>query len=134
MYAIRQAHMSHNRSVKLNDDRSVYSVHSEIPILLVGTKTHADAIYTRPKSNQKRREGNDEQPEWYVHSASVYSVASPPIWITLLPWQIRNVLRKIINQVLGMFKVFCRFPAHAYVVVTGPLNHILQIPIAPPRV
>lgn len=48
-------HKSHHRSVQLNGILSGDSVHPDTTLPLEGGKTHAQPIYTTPKSNQQRR-------------------------------------------------------------------------------
>jgi hypothetical protein len=57
-----------------------------------------------------------------------------PNSIPLLRWQIQTLSVKLIKQISGVLKVFRRLPAGAYVVVTGRLDEIMHLPIAPPRV
>jgi len=59
-YAIVWTHKSPNWSVQLSGDLSAHSAHGETPPPLEGGKTHADAIYTGTKSNQKRTEKNED--------------------------------------------------------------------------
>jgi hypothetical protein len=69
-----------------------------------------------------------------VQTASVSSVPPSPDSIPLLRWPIRTLSVKLVNQISGIFQVLRRFPARSYVVVTGPLDEIMQLPIEPPRV
>ena len=41
---------------------------------------------------------------------------------------------QLANQISGVSELFCWLPAGAYVVVTSPLDEIMQVPIVPPRV
>jgi len=59
-YAIVWICKSHNQLVQRNGNFSPDLAHRETPPALVGGKTHADTIYTRRKSNQKRTEWNEE--------------------------------------------------------------------------
>jgi len=101
---------------------------------LVGGKTHADTIYTGP--NQIKREEKEMKKQSTMKCPNCFRVlrTSSPDSIPLLPWPIRSLSVKLVNQISGVFKVFRRFPAGAYVVITGPLDEIMQLPIAPPRV
>jgi hypothetical protein len=36
---------------------------------------------------------------------------------------------KLVDQLLGMFEVVRRFPACAYVAVSGPLDAVVELPI-----
>jgi hypothetical protein len=38
---------------------------------------------------------------------------------------------KLVDQLLGIFEVFCRFPTRAYVTVSGPLDEVMELPISP---
>jgi len=84
-----------------------------------------------------RREGNEETK--YNETSKLllcplYLRTSAPDSIPLLPWPVQMLLVRIVNQISGIFQVFRRLPAGAYVVVTGLLDEIMQLPIAPPGV
>jgi hypothetical protein len=59
---------------------------------------------------------------------------SVPDSIPLIQQLIQTLWVKVVNQVSGVLQVFRRLPTGAYVVVTGPLDEILQLPIAKPGV
>jgi hypothetical protein len=41
---------------------------------------------------------------------------------------------ELVKLISGVFKAFRQRPAGVYVVVTGPLDELMQLPIAPPGV
>jgi hypothetical protein len=59
---------------------------------------------------------------------------SMPNSILPLLWPIKTFSVKLGNPRLGVFKVFCWLPTGGYVVITGPLDEIMQLPITLPRV
>jgi hypothetical protein len=54
--------------------------------------------------------------------------------IPLIPWRIWTLSVKLVNQISGIFKMFHLLQSGVYVVVTGPLDEIMELPITPPRV
>jgi hypothetical protein len=90
----------------LNGNRSADLAHGETPPPLVGGETHADAIYTGPKSNLIRREGNEETKYKETYKLLLCPPDLHPLLYTLLLWPIQMLLVKLINQISGTLKVF----------------------------
>jgi len=133
-YTIVQTHKSHHQWVWRSGHFSADLTHGETPPPLVAGETNIDVIYTGPKLNRNSSEGNENKVLQNVQTLSVSFAPAPSNSLTLLLWLIRMLLVKLVNQLVGVFKVISQFSVLVYVVVTGPLDEIMQLPIALHRV
>jgi hypothetical protein len=99
-----------------------------------GVKSHADAIYTGQKFNQKGKEGDENQSTMKRPNCLRVLFPCASGSISLFPWPIRTLSVKLVTQISGVFPVFRQLPAGAYVVVPARWDKIMQHPIAPPSV
>jgi len=72
--------------------------------------------------------------KWNIQTASMSSLPQLPNSEPLLPWPIGTLSVKLVNQIPGDLQMLCWFPAHPYLVVTGPLDDIVQLLIGLCRV
>ena len=52
----------------------------------------------------------------------------------LPPWLVRMISVTVVDQLLGILEVIERFPTRTYIIVAGPLNEVMSLPVAPLRV
>lgn len=90
-------------------------------------------LYWDPIHSEENRMKKEEH-QWNIQTASVSSIPPPLHPIHVLPWPIRMHSVKLVNQISGIYLVLRWFLAHAYVVVTSPLDEVTQLPIVPSRV